>query len=232
MTAQGVGGIAGLPVFAARFGFPDDSPRLLAALTHTSAAASVPESMERLEFLGDALLSAFVARYLFEHLPPDTREDVLSRARVQVVRKETLAAAGHAIGLADLIAVGQGERKEQRNRRDSIVADAFEAVLAALYLDAGEAVAHAFLRETLAAPLAEVIAHPPDDDPKTRLQIRLQAEGKPLPHYETIAESRTGEQHQFIVEVRDASGTLLGQGTGPSKRIAQRNAALIALGSR
>jgi dsRNA-specific ribonuclease len=79
--------------FARRWGFAPDSPALRAALTHRSAAASPAESSERLEFLGDALLSAFVARFLLDALPPDTREGVLSRARTELVRRETLARA-------------------------------------------------------------------------------------------------------------------------------------------
>ena len=218
-----------LRLFATQWGFLVDSPLLRIALTHTSAAEDVPHSNERLEFLGDALLSAWVSRYLYQHLPPDTKEDTLSRARVEIVRKETLAVAGRSIGLPELIAVGQGERKEQRNQRDSLVADAYEAVVAALFLEAGEETMGRFLAETLTKALADVVAHPPDDDPKTRLQIWLQSTGRGLPHYETLSEVRDGEHHHFVVVARAADGTPLGQGEGASKRAAQRCAAQNAL---
>ncbi|MDX1934742.1 MAG: ribonuclease III [Capsulimonadales bacterium] len=218
-----------LASFAEKWGFSGSSERLKQALTHTSAATNVAESNERLEFLGDALLSSWVARYLFAALPPETREDTLSRARVRIVRKETLAAAGRALRLSDWLDVGRGERKENRQERDSLIADAFEAVVAALFLDAGEEAMNRFLRVTLAEPLREVIEFPPEDDPKTRLQIRLQADGRGLPLYETIEEKRDREHHHFTVAVRTADGTILGTGSGSSKRAAQRMAALHAL---
>jgi ribonuclease-3 len=206
----------------------EDSLLLRIALTHSSAA-DITRNNERLEFLGDALLSAWVADYLYHHLPPETREDTLSRARVQVVRKETLADAGRRIGIPELLAVGQGERKEQRNQRDSLVADAYEAVVAALYQEAGPEAMSRFLQATLAPALARVLEQPALDDPKTRLQILLQATGRGLPSYETLSEVRDGEHHHFVVVARTADGIVLGQGEGSSKRAAQRTAAMNAL---
>jgi ribonuclease-3 len=226
-----VGATDALTEFAARWGLSPDSPRLRAALTHTSAAPTVAESNERLEFLGDALLSSYVARWLMDVLPPDTGEDGLSRARVQVVRKETLAAAARALGLADLLVVGAGERKEQRNNRDSVLADAYEALLAAVYLDLGEEAMAAFLRDTLAEPLAAVRTAPPEPDAKTTLQMRLQAAGLGLPEYRLLSATGSGHDHHFMVEVVDSAGNVLGRGEGSNKRTAQMNAAREAMAS-
>ena len=217
--------------FALRWDLNPDSAQLKAALTHTSAAATVAQSGERLEFLGDALLSAFVARYLIDALPPDAGEDTLSRARVQVVRKETLAAAGRTLGLSRMIAVGPGERKEGRHRHDSLLADTYEALIATIALERGVAAMEAFLRETLNSPLAEVTAAPPAPDPKTLLQMRLQSTGRGLPVYDTVEATGRGHDHHFIVVVRDTEGVSLGKGEGPNKRAAQMEAARRALES-
>jgi ribonuclease III, bacterial len=220
-----------LHAFAARWGFAPDSPRLRAALTHRSAAASPAESNERLEFLGDALLAAFVARFLLDSLPPDTDEGLLSRARTHVVRKETLAEAARAMGIADLLAVGPGERKAGRHENDSLLADAYEALVAAQYLDRGAEAMDTFIQATLAASLEDVAAHPPEPDPKTALQMRLQAAGRGLPTYHVTAATGEGQDLRFAIEVRAADGTPLGAGEGPSKRIAQTEAARAALES-
>lgn len=220
-----------LAAFADRWGFAPDSPLLRRALTHRSVAP-VTASNERLEFLGDALLGAFVARHMYDSLPPDSGEDALSRARVEVVRRETLAAAARAIGIADLLTVGRGERKERRERNDSLVADAYEAVAAALFLERGPAAVEAFFKDTLADALAGVISAPPAPDPKTLLQMRTQALGRGTPTYRTVAESDpTGPAPRFSAEALDAAGTVLGRGEGTTKRAAQTEAARAALDS-
>ena len=218
-----------IAAFAVRFGFETATPNLLAALTHRSAATSVPTSNERLEFLGDALLSSFVARFLLDALPADTDEGTLSRARVAVIRKETLAHAAREMGVADLLVVGNGERHAGRHTHDGLLADAYEALVGAMFLDHGETDADRFLAETLAAPLASVAAAPPVADPKTALQMRLQAQGCLLPAYRTVREEGSGHDHTFTVEVVAADSTVLGQGVGPNKRAAQTEAARVAL---
>lgn len=174
-------------------------------------------------------MGAYVARYLLENLPADVGEDVLSRARVQVIRRETLAEAARGLGVPDLLLVGPGERKEKRNERDSLLADAYEALLAALFLDCGTNAMEAFIRETLASPLGSVSASPPPPDPKTQLQMFLQASGRGLPTYQTVTAQGKGHDHFFEVEVRDARGTVLGTGTGTNQRGAQMEAARAAL---
>ena len=217
-----------LAAFAARWGFAPDSPLLRRALTHRSAA-SVTASNERLEFLGDALLGAFVARYAYEHLPEGVGEDTLSRARVEVVRRETLAAAARALGLAALLTVGHGERKEDRHQRDSLLADAYEALVAAVFLERGQEALERFLTETLADALSTIVAHPPAPDPKTLLQMRLQAVGRGTPTYQTVDKTTDSRQPHFTAEAEAPDGTILGVGAGSTKRAAQTAAARMAL---
>jgi ribonuclease-3 len=146
-----------------------------------------------------------------------------------VVRKETLAEAGRAMGLPDLIAVGPGERKERRHHHDSLVADAYEALVAAVYLDQGPEKMAEFLHRTLGARLAEVVAAPPSPDPKTLLQMRLQATGRGLPRYEIIEATGEGHNHHVVVAVHDADGVVLGKGEGRNRRTAERAGAEDAL---
>lgn len=207
-----------------------DSPRVRTALTHRSAVSVVSESNERLEFLGDALLSAFVARFLLENLPPETDEGTLSRARTRIVRRETLAKAARDLGIAERLVMGAGEIKDNRQTGESPLADAYEAVIAALFLDAGYEVTEQFMRDTLADTLRDVVENPPAPDAKTELQIRLQAVGRGLPRYAILAETGTGQNIVFTAAVyADASDDPLGTGQGTNKRAAQTEAAKAAL---
>ncbi len=131
--------------------------------------------------------------------------------------------------MPDLLEVGLGERKERRNTHDGPLADAFEALTAAIYLDLGEDAMRYFLQEALATPLATVVASPPERDAKTRLQELLQSRGKPIPSYNTIEAVGHGHNQHFVVEVVAADGAVLGRGAGMSKRAAQTAAAEDAL---
>jgi ribonuclease-3 len=215
--------------FAIRFGLSPDSPHLRSALTHRSAASDPAQSSERLEFLGDALLGAFVARVVWETLPPHTNEHGLTRARVSVIRKETIAQAARELGVADLLRVGVGERKEGRQQGESLLADAYEALVATVFLDKGQAAMETFIRKTLREPLNAVSHTPPPPDPKSRLQVLLQTSGRGIPVYVTTRETGEGAHHHFVVEVREATGTVLGVGDGKNKREAQVAAAVAAL---
>lgn len=207
-----------------------DSPRVRTALTHRSAAATVSESNERLEFLGDALLSAFVARFLLESLPAETDEGTLSRARTRIVRRETLAKAARDLGLVDKLVMGAGERKDNRQTFESPLADAYEALIGAIFLDSGYEAAELFVQETLEDALRDVAQVPSLPDPKTALQIRLQAVGRGLPRYAILAEKGTGQDIVFTAAVYAAdSSNPLGMGEGTNKRAAQTEAAKVAL---
>ncbi|MBC8140687.1 MAG: ribonuclease III [Armatimonadetes bacterium] len=209
-----------------------DTTRVRTALTHRSASDSVSGSNERLEFLGDALLSAFVARFLLEALPPETDEGTLTRGRARIVRRETLADAARRLGIAERLMMGAGEIADNRQTGDSPLADAYEALIGAVFLDDGYDAAEAFVRSTLAEILAQVAASPEAfaPDAKTTLQIRLQAAGKGLPRYEIIEETGTG-QHIVFTAVVFAGGSdePLGTGRGANKRAAQTEAARAAL---
>ncbi len=225
--AGGDPGAAATAEFAARWGFDAESRRLRAALTHRSATRSLEKSSERLEFLGDAVLGFVVAEFLI-HALPRAPEGALSRARTQVVRKETLAEAARALGIESLLLVGAGEEKLGDRTRDSLLADAYEAVIGALFLDKGGAAAARFVHDTLRGPLSTVAAAPPEPDPKTRLQILLQGQGRGLPAYRIVSESGQGHNMHFIAEAL-VDGQPLGQGEGATKRAATANAAAAAL---
>ena len=213
--------------FAGRWGLDADSPRLRTALTHRSAVPSVAQSNERLEFLGDAVLGFLAAEFLLEALP-GVPEGTLSRARQRLVREETVANAARALGLDRLLIVGSTEERNRGRGRDSLLGDVYEAVVGALFLERGPEAARAFVRETLAGPMADVAASPPEPDPKTQLQIVLQSQGRGLPTYRDVSQSGPDHAKRFVAEVL-SGGQPLGRGEGVSKRAAQAMAAVEAL---
>jgi ribonuclease-3 len=157
---------------------------------------------------------------------PGATEGELTHARADMVNKRALAARARALGLDAFVRLGRGERRQGGRAKDSILANAFEAVLGALYLDGGLEVARAFLTRELGSDLTE--AGPRERDPKTALQQLLQAEGREPPSYETVAVSGPPHAREFSVEVR-VGPTLLGVGSGGSKRAAEQVAARAAL---
>jgi ribonuclease III len=192
------------------------------ALTHRSAAAV---HNERLEFLGDALVGMIVAEALYIRWPKAV-EGELTRARAELVRESSLAALARKLELGQRIVLGPGEMKSGGHRRDSILADVLEAVVAAIYLDAGfEA-----CREVVLPWFAEAIdALPPPNklgkDAKTRLQEWLQARQLPLPVYTLMAE--TGDDHAklFLTECALSEPDVRREGEAPSRRAAEQLAA-------
>jgi len=195
------------------------------ALTHRSAARS---NNERLEFLGDAVLNLIVARYLYGQYP-DADEGALSRLRAAVVSGASLARVAAELDLGPALALGAGELKTGGYRRESILADAFEAVCGAVYVEAGFEAARAVFLRVLAPTLAsvdreagEVLGH---KDAKTRLQEWLQGRGLPLPNYQVLRIA--GESHaqtfsvSCVVEAVNASA----EGEGASRRRAEQAAA-------
>ncbi|HET9818105.1 MAG TPA: ribonuclease III [Rhodanobacteraceae bacterium] len=203
--------------------FADES-LLKLALTHRSVGRP---NNERLEFLGDALVNLVVAEMLFD-ARPRADEGELSRLRAQLVSEPALAERARALQLGDELRLGSGELKSGGFRRDSILADAFEALVAAIYRDGGYAACREWLHGRFAYPLAE--AGPPRKDPKTRLQEWLQGHGEPLPHYELLAEH--GEEHARRFEVAcviESPRALRFEGSGGSRRAAEQMAAEAAL---
>ena len=203
-----------------------DGELLAQALRHRSAGGA---HNERLEYLGDALLNLIVAEQLFQRWPR-ADEGAMTRARAELVRESTLAGIARGQHLGDRLTLGPGEMKSGGHRRDSILADALEAVIAAIYLDAGfEAARSAVLPwfEPLLAALPPL--HQVGKDAKTRLQEWLQARQRPLPTYALVEES--GEEHdkRFRVACTLAEPPLATEGQGSSRRAAEQDAAAAAL---
>ncbi len=203
-------------------------PELLErALTHGSRAVEsgdASESNERLEFLGDAVLDLLVSEILMD-AHPTADEGVLSEARARAVNSEALAERTRSLGLERAVRLGRGELRSGGRDKPSIQANVFEAVLGAIYLDAGlEAVRALVVRE-----FGEALRAPPEAlrDPKSRLQELIQRRGT-LPSYALVSESASPQEPHFEVEVRVGDRTL-GRGEGRSKRAAEREAALRAL---
>jgi ribonuclease III len=197
-------------------------PGLLAqALTHRSAGA---RHNERLEFLGDALVGMIVAEALYLHWPK-ADEGAMTRARAELVRESSLAQLARGFELGPRITLGPGEMKSGGHRRDSILSDTLEALVAAIYLDGGfeacrDAVLPWFERTILELPAGRI-----GKDPKTRLQEWLQARQRPLPVYELLGES--GDEHAKVFRVRCAivEPPLAAEGEGSSRRVAEQAAA-------
>lgn len=203
-----------------------DAALLDRALTHRSASA---QHNERLEFLGDALLGALVAEALYTRWPK-AAEGELTRARAELVRESSLAAIARQLVLGERLQLGPGELKSGGHRRDSILADAVEALVAAIYLDAGlDACRAAVLPWFTASIDALPPPHKLGKDAKTRLQEWLQGRGHPLPTYTLLAES--GEEHAktFRAECALADPPLRVEGEGTSRRAAEQQAAEAAL---
>ncbi len=209
-------------------GHPFSDPGLLeAALTHRSHAGP---NNERLELLGDAVLGLVVTEALYRRFP-GAAEGQLTRLRAQLVRGDTLARLAEEMDLGPLLRLGPGERKSGGRRRASILADAFEAVIGALYLDAGLEAARRFVLDRLENRLAACDPGEVEKDPKTRLQEHLQSRGLSLPQY-TVTEV-AGEAHAqtFTVQCRveSGNGALVTTGEGSSRRRAEQAAAAAML---
>jgi len=203
-----------------------DPELLIQALTHRSAGA--PHN-ERLEFLGDAVLGALVAESLYARWP-NADEGTLTRARAELVRESSLAAVARELDLGARLVLGPGELKSGGHRRDSILSDALEAVIAAIYLDAGldtcREVVLPLFEKTMVALASGRVAK----DAKTRLQEWLQGRQKALPVYELLSES--GEEHAktFLVRCALNDAGLAAEGQGSSRRAAEQQAAEAVMG--
>lgn len=214
---------------------PRDASLFEQALTHRSAARA---NNERLEFLGDAILNLIVAQYLYTQYP-DADEGALSRLRSSVVSGASLARVAAALELGPALELGAGELKTGGFRRESILADALEAVCGALYLEAGIETTRATLLRILAPALEELDANADgtpegQKDAKTRLQEWLQGRGLPLPHYRVVQVEGESHAQNFRVSCDVEAMKVSAHGEGPSRRRAEQVAAeqlLAQLGS-
>lgn len=200
---------------------PKDMGLYRCALTHRSASGS---NNERLEFLGDAVLNMLAGEWLFERFPAASEGD-LSRFRSALVSETPLAQIALELGIGEQLQLGSGELKTGGFRRESILADALEALIGAVYLDAGLPVARDWVRGILARPLAQLPDADLLKDPKTRLQEYLQARGLALAQYQI--ERIEGEAHaqHFSVRCELTSPKATTFGAGSSRRRAEQQAA-------
>ena len=202
----------------------DDDALLIRALTHRSKSS---DNNERLEFLGDSILGFIVAEWLFERFP-EVAEGKLSRMRSAVVRRETLAGIARTLNVQDALILGEGEMKSGGFNRDSILADAMEALIGAVYLDSGLDSARQLVTRHFHQILSTLTPDSVYKDPKSRLQEFLQQRSLPTPDYQIVRVD--GEQHCQVFEV---ACIIAGQdqpflASGSSRRNAEQSAAAKA----
>jgi len=202
-----------------------DTDLLERALTHKSRGA---RNNERLEFLGDSVLGCVIAAELCQQ-EVAADEGTLSRMRALLVRRETLAELACELGLGDQLNLGGGELRSGGHRRESILADAVEALIGAVFHEAGFSTAQQLVRRLYASRLASLPAPDSLKDPKTRLQERLQAGSLAVPRYRVTAESGPEHDRRFVVECEVPESGVRTVGRGGSRRRAEQAAAEAAL---
>jgi ribonuclease-3 len=224
-----------------RLSYKFQNPALLqGALTHSSAipelriaqdehgAERPPQDNERLEFLGDAVLDLLASEYLLTTFPEWT-EGQLSKSRARIVNAQALESAARRLHLGEHLRLGRGEEKTGGREKPALLADAFEAVVAAIYLDSGLASAREMLRTTLFEnALVEAGDHMGDGDKKSALQEFLQGRGRPPAEYRLAGESGPDHQKTFTIEVW-ADGECMAAAQGSTKKEAEQRAARTAL---
>lgn len=213
-------------------GFSFHNPQLLGeALVHSSYANEQSKTQvrhnERLEFLGDTVLDLVVSDWLFQ-VKPEMDEGTMTQARASVVCERSLATAAQNIQLGSYLLLGCGERSRDGKYPSSILADAFEALIGAVYLDGGIEVVRAFVERWLQEILVQVENGCLIQDYKSQLQQELQKDGAHIIVYQLIEQSGPAHDRTFAVEVT-ADGKVLGAGTGKSKKEAEQAAAKDAL---
>lgn len=204
---------------------PADRDLVDRALRHRSAPG---RSYERLEFLGDAVLDTVVSRVLFERFP-DATEGVLSRLRAAIVRDASLAGVASGLSLGKLVQLGQGELKSGGARRDSILADALEAVFGAVFVDGGYEAAERVILNVLDERLSALELDAARKDAKTELQERLQRDGLALPVYSLTDTAGPPHRRRFRARCRVEAMDTETEGEGSSRRRAEQRAAAAML---
>lgn len=203
-----------------------DKNLIILALSHSSYINELTnknrQCNERIEFLGDAILEMVSSEYLYKNRPND-KEGVLSKQRAALVCEKALATAARSIDLGDFLLLGKGEAANGGANRDSILADAFEAVIGALYLDGGYEVVSAFVVKRVLESGNGIFV-----DYKSRFQEIVQGRSNAKIVYELVGE--TGPEHDRKFEVTvSINGLVLGHGVGHNKKSAEQNAAMEAI---
>lgn len=208
----------------------DDPHLLITALTHRSYMnehkKSATEHNERLEFLGDAVLELAVTEFLYANYAEP--EGILTNWRAALVRTESISLAGNRLGLYDMMRLSRGEKRGSDRAKQQIMANAFEAVIGAIYLDKGYKAAEEFIHKHILSTLGDILAKGTWRDAKSRLQEVAQSSQGHTPVYKVLEETGPDHDKMFTLGVY-VGGKLMGQGSGPSKQIAQQQAAQNAL---
>ena len=208
-----------------------DQSLLEQALVHSSYVNENPGSAltsnERLEFLGDAVLGSVIAERLYHDLPSFT-EGEMTKLRATLVRRDTLAQAARAIGLGDYLYLGKGEEASGGQHKPVNLAGALEAVIAAIYLDQGAATAKDFVLRLFDKEFQKVVSQGAEVNYKSQLQELIQAREQQTPAYHVIEATGPDHDRRFTVEVK-VGDTVLGRGSGRSKKEAETEAARSAL---
>ena len=202
-----------------------DPALLIEALTHRSVGAL---NNERLEFLGDGIFNFVVASELFRLLPNASEGD-LSRLRADVVKKQSLVEIAKTLSLGDYLILGSGELKSGGYRRDSILGDAVEAIMGAVYLDAGFDVCQQLILRLSNEKIKQTARSGPEKDAKTRLQEYLQSRRMNLPEYNVLDVSGKAHDQLFLVECVIKELDIRTEGKGKSRRLAEQKAATASL---
>ena len=196
--------------------------------SHVNESQDLPTaSNERLEFLGDAVLGMVIAEALYRQLPEEG-EGLLTSTRSALVRRETLAAVARALGLGAFLQFGRGEAASGGRNKDRNLANALEAIVAAVYLDQGYEAARVFVLRHLQSRVQEACLHGASSNHKAMLQEYLQSIGQPIPTYRVVSAVGPDHQRTFTAEAL-LNDTILGRGTGGSRKAAEMAAAGTAL---
>lgn len=213
-----------------RFGGFSDINLLVTAFTHRSYLnehkKTATEHNERLEFLGDAVLELIVTEYLYENYKEP--EGILTNWRSALVRTESISAAAEREGFEPLLRLSRGEKRGSERARQQILANCYEAVIGALYLDKGYEAAKEFISSSLLPTLKTILSDESWMDPKSRLQEAVQSRDGKTPLYKVLTEEGPDHDKTFVIGVY-VDGQLKGEGKGPSKQAAQVAAAQAAM---
>jgi ribonuclease III len=214
-----------------RIGYKFRNSLLLAeALTHPSVGHETQRhhfNNQRLEFLGDAILQLVITEYLYHHFASEA-EGQLTKLRSRLVSRESLKVRAAALDLGQYLMIGRGEEASGGRKRASTLADAYEALIGAIYLDSDLETARRFILAQSKPDLDEIAEAPVDINPKGHLQELLQSISPSSPCYETVSESGPEHDKTFVVRC-EWEGMTLGQGSGRSKKQAETSAAADAM---